>query len=181
MSGDKGAERVRANGHVSAESRHSAARSSIEPTEGVLSCRYRRAKPTPVVRALDSVDKPLRSRRKSDRSVRRTRDVGGLAVALPGDTRTSEVSPYGAAPSAEGRRGSASERGYQLRYQQGKREQVLQCCAERTRPKLSRRKTVTSGDRIDSANCTTRHPESGSMRRCVTSSRAAWTGLASVE
>ena len=47
-SGDKGAGRVRANGHVNAESLHSVARPSIEPMEGVLGCWCRRAKPTAV-------------------------------------------------------------------------------------------------------------------------------------
>jgi len=73
---------------------------------------------------------------------------------------TSEVTLSGEAPSAERRRGSASLREDMTTPENGEDQTHVLRRTERGRS-CHGEKTVTFGDGIDSANCTTLHSEAG--------------------
>lgn len=107
----KGAGCERVNGSVIAVVPGSIARLSVNPTEGVLVRVCRRSKPTLAVSVAwrgGGSFAPLQGGRESSRA---SVGCGAPIVSAAGRQRTSEVTRFGSALSAEGRRGSAAAAG----------------------------------------------------------------------
>jgi len=121
---------------------HSAARSSIGPTEGTLdlssAVTSNRVASVGVLVARLVILTQDRWRRARDSEISRERPRG--------DRGCQRFATYGFAPSAEGRRGSAANasRHQGIRMQGYPWSDALPSCTTRSRPKLPRRKTVAS-------------------------------------
>ena len=105
---------------------------------------------------------------------------GAHAQAVTERQRAPEVATSGSAPPAEGRRGSAANASGRSGYHHARvpgRRASRAASDETSRPKLSRRKTVTLECGNGSANCTLRERESAanedatSCRKCGVEAR----------